>query len=639
MKPLFTLPTLHKEDYDRYYQASIKDPEGFWRQELDALDWIKKPTKIKDTSFDEKDFHIHWFQDGILNVSYNCIDRHLEARGDQTAILFIGNDAGESQKISYQELHKQVCRYANGLKKLGVTKGDRVALYMPMIPDAAYVMLACARIGAIHSVVFGGFSAFALAGRLDDCTAKVIVTADLGKRGEKTIPLKETVDLALRDSKKKSVEHCLVVQTHPSHKTPMKQGRDLFAHDLLEDVQENCPPEEMNAEDPLFILYTSGSTGQPKGVLHTSGGYLLYAMLTHKIIFDIQQGDRYWCSADVGWITGHSYVVYGPLANGITTVMYEGLPNYPTPARFWEEIDQHQITKFYTAPTAIRALMREGDDYLNTTSRDSLKVLGSVGEPLNPEAYHWYETKVGQGKCPIVDTWWQTETGGIMITPLPATTTHKAGSVTKPFFGIEPALLDQHGHEIEGEGHGSLVLKTSWPGQMRGVYGDSARFFTTYFKSFKGVYTSGDGAKRDQEGDYWITGRMDDVINVSGHRIGTAEVEAAINNYPAIAESAVVGMPDAIKGEGIMVFAIPKVDHHGGDAELEKGIKDIIRKDIGPIASPDKIMIVPRLPKTRSGKIMRRILRKLASGEYQELGDISTLADPEIVDLIKHKLS
>ena len=634
--PISKTPTLKPhitaKKYESLYEQSIKDPNKFWAKEAQIIDWIKPFTVVKNTSFQEKDFHIRWFADGTLNVCANCVDRHLPQKKNKTAFIFEGNEPGNVQHISYQELYDHVCRFANILKQHNVQKGDVVTLYMPMIPESVYAMLACARIGAIHSVVFGGFSASALAGRLDDCESKIVITADGAQRGAKTIPLKDIVDLALAKTEKGTVEKVITVK-HTGASCPMEEGRDFWLHEEAQQVEKDCPYEEMNAEDPLFILYTSGSTGKPKGVLHTSGGYLAYAALTHKYVFDYHEEDVYWCTADVGWITGHSYVVYGPLANGATSLIFEGVPTYPDSSRYWDIVDQHKVSIFYTAPTAIRSLMSKGDDFATKTKHPSLRLLGSVGEPLNPEAWQWYYTLVGQKNCPIVDTWWQTETGGILLTPLPGAMGLTPGSVAKPFFGVQPALLNEKGQVITGTGTGSLVMKDSWPGQMRGVYKDPERFFKTYFSTFKGYYSSEDGARRDQEGYYWITGRMDDIINISGHRIGTAEVEAAINTHPQVAESAVIGVPHAIKGEGLFAFIILK---SGEDTEyiFKDEVLQIIRQDIGSFAKPDTLVIVPSLPKTRSGKIMRRLLRKIATGKVAEVGDTSTLADPRIVDKI-----
>jgi acetyl-coenzyme A synthetase (EC 6.2.1.1) len=625
-------PYIDAVHYQELYQHSINDPDTFWRTQAQTVDWMRPFSRVKNVSFNPHDFRIRWFEDGTLNVCVNCVDRHLPERADKVALLFEGNQPGHGQKITYQALYHHVCRFANVLKAQGITKGDTVVLYMPMIPEVIYAMLACARIGVIHSVVFGGFSAHALAGRIDDCEAKLVITADAAHRGSKAIPLKETVDAALRMAKGNSVRRVIVIN-HTDSTPAMQAGRDAWYRDLSLNMEDTCPAVEMNAEDPLFILYTSGSTGTPKGVLHTSGGYLVYAAVTHKHIFDYHEDDIYWCTADAGWITGHSYVVYGPLANGATSLIYEGTPHYPTPSRFWEIIDQHQVTLFYTAPTAIRALMREGNQQLHGTTRQSLRILGSVGEPLNPEAWSWYHDQVGQGRCPVVDTWWQTETGGILLTPLPGVTDLKPGSVSKPFFGIEPALLDDQGQELHGAAVGNLVIKDSWPGQMRTLYKDHARFIETYFSRFNNVYVSGDGARRDADGDYWVTGRVDDVINVSGHRLGTAEIEAALNTHAQVAESAVVGVPHAIKGEGIYAFVLMKTGTQVPD-NIEQHLIQQVRDEIGPIATLDHVMVVPELPKTRSGKIMRRVLRKLATHQLEELGDISTLANPEAVDKI-----
>jgi acetyl-CoA synthetase len=625
-------PYITAESYTTLYKQSLEDPDGFWREHAQILEWIKPFQTVKNTSFQKSTLSIRWFEEGTLNVCVNCVDRHLPARKDQVAFIFERNQPGQSRAITYQELYEEVCCFANVLKGLGVQKGDTVTIYMPMIPQTVYAILACARIGAIHSVVFGGFSATALAGRIEDCESKIVITADYGFRGTKRVALKEAVDKALEQSEKKTVTRVVVVK-NDSEACPLQAPRDVWYHDLAQKAETTCPPEEMGAEDPLFILYTSGSTGKPKGVLHTSGGYLLYAALTHKYVFDYHEGDIFWCTADVGWITGHSYGVYGPLANGATSVLFEGIPTYPTPARFWEVVDQHKVTIFYTAPTAIRSLMGEGDSYLTTTTRKSLRILGSVGEPLNPEAWHWYHTKIGQSRCPIVDTWWQTETGGILITPLPGVSGMKPGSVAKPFFGVQPVLFDDQGQEIQGAGEGTLGLKDSWPGQMRGIYKDPKRFVETYFNSPEGVYTSGDGARRDEDGDYWITGREDDVIKVSGHRLGTAEIEAALDEHPLVSESAVVGIPHSIKGEGIVAFVILM----GGKetpASLTQELLALVIQTIGALAKPEAIHVVPGLPKTRSGKIMRRILRKLATHQSDEIGDTSTLADPEIVDVI-----
>jgi len=621
-----------RDEYARLYAESVRDPESFWRNVAQRLDWIKPPTKIKDVSFDAKDLHIRWYEDGVLNVTVNCLDRHLAGRGDKTAILFEGDDPTESRAISFRELHAQVCRFGNALRNLGVGKGDRVAIYMPMIPEAAAAMLACARIGAVHSVVFGGFSPDSLAGRIGDSQCKLVITADEGVRAGKVIPLKLNVDEALTRSGTSSVETVVVVR-RTGGAVPMQSPRDRWWHTLVEGQPDECGPEPMSAEDPLFILYTSGSTGKPKGVLHTCGGYLVYASYTHELVFDLREDDIYWCTADVGWVTGHSYVVYGPLANGATTLMFEGVPNWPDASRIWQVCDKHQVTLLYTAPTAIRALMREGEAPVQRTSRASLRLLGTVGEPINPEAWEWYFNVVGDARCPIVDTWWQTETGGILITPLPGATGMKPGSAMQPFFGIQPALVDADGKRVEGEGSGNLVLTDSWPGQMRTVYGDHQRFVETYFKLYPGMYCTGDGARRDSQGDWWITGRVDDVINVSGHRIGTAEVESALVAHHAVAEAAVVGCPHAVKGQGIYAFVTLVASAQPSDA-LKKELCDEVRKQIGALALPDYIQWAGALPKTRSGKIMRRILRKIAENQPDQLGDISTLADPGVVAVL-----
>jgi len=614
--------------YEALYAEAASDPETFWAREARRLDWIKPFSRVKKTSFNEQDFGIEWFGDGVLNVSANCLDRHLEERGDDVAIIWEGDDPANSRKITYRELHAEVCRFANVLKANGARRGDRITLYMPMIPQAAVAMLACTRIGAIHSIVFGGFSPDALAGRIQDCDSRLVVTADEGLRGGKKVPLKANVDAALPACP--SVERVIVVR-HTGADTTMMDGRDVWYDEAMADAPADCAPEPMGAEDPLFILYTSGSTGKPKGVLHTTGGYLLWASLTHELIFDYRRGDIYWCAADIGWVTGHSYVVYGPLANGATTVMFEGIPNYPDFSRFWEIVDKHQVNIFYAAPTALRALMREGDEWVKKTSRKSLRLLGSVGEPINPEAWEWYYHVVGEGRCPIVDTWWQTETGGAMITPLPGAMALKPGSATKPFFGVKPQIVDAEGQVLEGACEGNLVITDSWPGQMRTVWGDHERFFQTYFTTYAGTYFTGDGCRRDADGYYWITGRVDDVINVSGHRMGTAEIESALVAHSKVAEAAVVGMPHPIKGQGIYAY----VTLNAGDAEspeLRSELSQWVRKEIGPVATPDAIQFAPALPKTRSGKIMRRILRKIAEGDTSNLGDTSTLADPGVVD-------
>jgi acetyl-CoA synthetase len=620
---------LRLDDYRRLYQESLSDPEAFWLDMAHRINWIRPPTRAKDTSFLIDDFHIRWYPDGQLNVAANCLDRHLASRGDKTAILWEGDDPKDTRRITYRELHARVCRAANALKSLGVTRGDRVTIYLPMIPDAAVAMLACARIGAIHSVVFGGFSPDSLAGRIADCGSTIVITADEGVRGGKRIPLKANVDQALTAPGTASVKHVLVVR-HTGAKVP-KYRRDQDWEALLEAQPDRWEPEAMDAEDPLFILYTSGSTGRPKGVLHTSGGYLVYAALTHEAIFDLREDDVFWCTADVGWVTGHSYVVYGPLANGATSLMFEGVPNYPDVSRFWRVVDKHQVSLFYTAPTAIRALMRDGEAPVKATSRRSLRLLGTVGEPINPEAWEWYHRVVGDGRCPIVDTWWQTETGGILISPLPGAVDQKPGSATLPFFGVQPAIVDGEGHELDGACEGNLVLKDSWPGQMRTVYGDHQRFIDTYFKTYPGRYFTGDGARRDADGYYWITGRVDDVLNVAGHRLGTAEIESALVAHPKVAEAAVVGYPHEIKGQGIYAYVTLVADAEPTEP-LRKELREYVRRDIGPIASPDIIQWAPALPKTRSGKIMRRILRKIAAYEHDQLGDVSTLADPSVVE-------
>jgi acetyl-CoA synthetase len=614
--------------YAEKYRCSIAEPEAFWREETARLDWIKPWTKLSAASFDEADFGIEWFADGTLNVSANCLDRHLADCGDTVAIIWEGDDPSQQRKITYRELHEDVCRFANALKALGAKKGDRITLYLPMIPEAAVAMLACSRIGAVHSVVFAGFSPEALAGRIEDCDSKIVVTADAGMRGGKQVPLKANVDAAL--SHCSSVANVLVVR-HVGNAVTMAEGRDHWWHEARESAPAACEPEEMGAEDPLFILYTSGSTGKPKGVLHTSGGYLTWAAMTHHYVFDYRPGEIYWCAADIGWVTGHSYVVYGPLANGATQVMFEGVPNYPDHSRFWQIVDRHQVNIFYGAPTALRALMREGDDWVKKTSRSSLRLLGSVGEPINPEAWEWYWRVVGEGRCPIVDTWWQTETGAAMITPLPGATDLKPGSASNPMFGVVPQLVDGEGKVLDGATEGNLCITQSWPGQMRTVWGDHERFFQTYFTTYPGKYFTGDGCRRDEDGYYWITGRVDDVINVSGHRMGTAEVESALVAHAKVAEAAVVGMPHDIKGQGIYAY----VTLNAGEAESDDMRKELVqwvRREIGPIATPDVIHFAPSLPKTRSGKIMRRILRKIAEGDTDSLGDVSTLADPSVVD-------
>lgn len=614
--------------YEEMYAASLKDPEAFWGEAGKRLDWAKPYTRVKDVSYDPSDLHIRWYEDGELNVSYNCIDRHLATRGDQAAIIWEGDDPGVSETVTYRQLHERVCRFANVLKGLGVKKGDRVTIYMPMILEAAYAMLACARIGAVHSIVFGGFSPEALAGRINDCDSSIVITADEGRRGGRVVPLKKNVDEAAKHAL--GLEKVLVIE-NTGNPVSMKGGRDVWWHEAAADVDEFCDAEPMNSEDPLFILYTSGSTGKPKGVLHTSGGYLVWASITHEYVFDYRDGEVYWCTADVGWVTGHSYIVYGPLANGATTLMFEGVPSYPDASRFWQVVDKHNVSIFYTAPTAIRALMREGEGPVNATSRKSLRLLGSVGEPINPEAWLWYYNVVGEGRCPIVDTWWQTETGGIMISPLPGATDLKPGSATRPFFGIRPILVDADGKELDGATDGNLCITDSWPGQMRTVYGDHDRFIQTYFSTYPGRYFTGDGARRDEDGYFWITGRVDDVINVSGHRMGTAEVESALVAHDKVSESAVVGYPHDIKGQGIYAYVTLNAGEAPSD-ELKAELVKWVRTEIGPIASPDLIQFAPGLPKTRSGKIMRRILRKIAENDYGALGDTSTLAEPEVVD-------
>lgn len=629
---------INPQMYRELYQRSVSDPEGFWAEYGKIVDWMKPYSKVKNTSFDPGHVSIRWFEDGTLNLAANCLDRHLEERGNQTAIIWEGDNPQESKTVTYRELHHDVCRFGNVLKKLGVKKGDVVAIYMPMVVEAAVAMLACARIGAIHSVIFGGFSPEAVAGRIIDSNSKVVITADEGLRAGRPIPLKKNVDDALKNPNVKSVEH-VVVFKRTGKQGEWNAGRDLWWHDLIEQVDANCPAEEMNAEDPLFILYTSGSTGKPKGVLHTTGGYLVYAATTFKYVFDYHPGDIYWCTADVGWVTGHSYLLYGPLANGAITLMFEGVPNYPGVNRLSQVVDKHQVNILYTAPTAIRALMAEGDKATEDTQRTSLRIMGSVGEPINPEAWEWYFNKIGNGKCPIMDTWWQTETGGFMITPLPGATELKAGSATLPFFGVQPALVDNSGVPQEGACEGNLVMVDSWPGQARTLFGDHDRYEQTYFSTFKGMYFSGDGARRDEDGYYWITGRVDDVLNVSGHRLGTAEIESALVSHPKIAEAAVVGVPHNIKGQAIYAYITL---NHGEEPtpELYTEVRNWVRKEIGPIATPDILHWTDALPKTRSGKIMRRILRKIAAGDTSNLGDTSTLADPGVVEkLLEEKQS
>ena len=618
---------VNRETYEKMYEESINDPSLFWQKHGKRIDWIKPYSKVNDVSYNKKNLHIKWFEDGTLNASFNCLDRHVKSKGDNIAIIWEGDDPSDSKKITYNELYKDVCKFANVLKKAGAKKGDRITIYMPMIPEATIAMLACTRIGAIHSVVFGGFSPDALAGRIEDCNSSIIITADEGIRGGKKIPLKSNTDEAI--SKATMCKTTIVVK-RTGGDINWIDDQDIWYHEEMALASPDCLPTEMNAEDPMFILYTSGSTGKPKGVLHTTGGYMVYASMTHHYVFDYQENEIYWCTADVGWVTGHSYIVYGPLSNGATTLMFEGVPNYPTVSRFWEIVDKHKVNIFYTAPTAIRALMAEGDEPVKKTNRSSLRILGSVGEPINPEAWNWYNNVVGDGKCPIVDTWWQTETGGILITPLPGAIPTKPGSATKPFFGIKPTLVDNENNELEGPAEGNLCINMSWPGQMRTVYGDHQRFIDTYFSTFPGRYFSGDGCKRDEDGYYWITGRVDDVINVSGHRMGTAEVESALVAHNDVAEAAVVGYPHDIKGQGIYAYVTVNIGVTASE-ELLVELKNWVRKEIGPIASPDLIQFAPGLPKTRSGKIMRRILRKIAANEHKDLGDVSTLADPLVV--------
>lgn len=621
--------------YQKLYERSVNDPEGFWAEHGKRVDWIRPFTKVKNTSY-TGDVRIRWFEDGTLNAAYNCIDRHLAKRADQTAIIWEGDDPKDSRHISYRELHEQVCRLANVLKARGVKKGDRVTVYLPMIPEAAYALLACARIGAVHSVVFGGFSPDSLKDRILDCRSTVLITADEGLRGGRSVALKANADEALKSCPE--VDSVIVVR-RTGGKIGWTEGRDIWLHEAAAQVSADCPAEEMGAEDPLFILYTSGSTGKPKGVLHTTGGYLVYAAMTHQYVFDYHDGDIYWCTADVGWVTGHSYILYGPLANGATTLMFEGVPNYPDTSRFWQVVDKHKVNIFYTAPTAIRALMRDGEGPVQKTSRASLRLLGSVGEPINPEAWLWYHRVVGDGRCPIVDTWWQTETGGILISPLPGAIAQKPGSATLPFFGVKPLIVDGDGKPLEGAAEGNLCIADSWPGQMRTVFGDHERFVQTYFATFKGLYFTGDGCRRDADGYYWITGRVDDVLNVSGHRMGTAEVESALVAHPKVAEAAVVGYPHDIKGQGIYAY-VTLIAGEQPTEDLRRELAQWVRKQIGPIATPDLIQWAPGLPKTRSGKIMRRILRKIAANEHEALGDTSTLADPAVVtDLVDNRMN
>ena len=627
---------VNQSSYEAKYKESINNNEKFWADEGKRIHWFKPYTKVKDVIYSTKKVSIKWFYDGTTNVSYNCIDRHLPKRAKQTAIIFEGDDPKESKNITYQELSDEVCKLANGLKEIGVKKGDRVTIYMPMVPEGVYAMLACTRIGAIHSVVFGGFSPDSIVNRILDCKSEFVITADEGLRGQKVIPLKKNIDEALK--KCPNVKKCIVLKRTGGN-VPFDTKRDVWYHELTSKMSTTCKPEEMNAEDPLFILYTSGSTGKPKGALHTTGGYLVYASMTHQYIFDYKDGDIYWCTADIGWVTGHSYIVYGPLSNGATTLVFEGVPSYPDASRFWQVIDKHKVNIFYTAPTALRALMREGDAMVKKTSRKSLKLLGSVGEPINPEAWIWYHKVVGDSRCPIVDTWWQTETGGILISPQPGAMDLKPGSATKPFYGIRPAVVDEKGNELSGACEGRLCMSDSWPGQMRTVYGDHQRFIDTYFSQHDGKYFTGDGCKRDEDGYYWITGRVDDVIIVSGHNLGTAEIESAFVAHPKVAEAAVVGYPHDIKGQGLYCYVTLKIGETGSDA-LTKELKDLVRKIIGPLATPDLIHFTPGLPKTRSGKIMRRILRKVAENQFENLGDTSTLADPTVVQsLIDNRLN
>jgi len=633
-KEIVDAALIDEDGYKAMYAQSIADPDAFWAEHGKRIDWIKPYSQISDVSYDADDLHINWYADGTLNAAANCLDRHLATRGDQTAIIWEGDDPADSRHITYAELHAEVCRFANVMKAEGAKKGDRITIYMPMIPEAAVAMLACARIGAVHSVVFGGFSPDALAGRIQDCDSNMVITADEGVRGGRAIPLKANTDAALA-----SCPDCskVIVVKRTGGAIDWVEGRDVWYHEAMEGASADCPAEEMNAEDPMFILYTSGSTGKPKGVLHTTGGYMVYASMTHQYVFDYHDGDIYWCTADVGWVTGHSYIVYGPLANGAVTLMFEGVPTYPDSSRFWQVVEKHKVNIFYTAPTAIRALMREGDAPVKGCDRSSLRLLGSVGEPINPEAWMWYHEVVGDSRCPIVDTWWQTETGGILITPLPGATATKPGSATRPFFGIEPVLVDGDNNLLEGAVDGNLCIARSWPGQMRTVYGDHQRFIETYFTTFPGRYFSGDGARRDADGYFWITGRVDDVLNVSGHRMGTAEVESALVAHPKVAESAVVGYPHDIKGQGIYAY-VTLIEGCEPSDELAAELRQWTRKEIGPIATPDLLQWAPQLPKTRSGKIMRRILRKIAANDYAELGDTSTLTDPNVVtDLVENR--
>lgn len=634
--PFASGANLDASRYEELYRASVADPDVFWSREGQRLDWMTPYTKVKDTSFDVESFRIKWFEDGVLNVSANCIDRHIEARGDKTALILESDEPGEAKSVTYKALLSEVSRFANVLKKLGVKKGDRVTIYMPMILEAAYAMLACARIGAVHSVVFGGFSPEALAGRITDCDSRFVITADEGVRGGRIIPLKKNADAACEIA---GIVDTQLIVRRTGNDVDWQDGRDHWLHETMATVSDDCPPEPMNAEDPLFILYTSGSTGKPKGVLHTTGGYLVWASMTHEYVFDLKEDDIYWCTADVGWVTGHSYIVYGPLANGATSIMFEGVPTYPDASRFWQVCDDHKVTLFYTAPTAIRALMREGDAPVKKHSRSTIRLLGTVGEPINPEAWEWYFHTVGEGRCPIVDTYWQTETGACMMVPLPGATDMKPGAASHPMFGVKPMLLDAEGQELAGAVEGNLVVTDSWPGQMRTVYGDHQRFIDTYFTTYPGVYFTGDGCRRDEDGFYWITGRVDDVINVSGHRMGTAEVESALVSHDAVAEAAVVGYPHEIKGQGIYAYVTP-VAGIDPDEALRKSLVMHVRSEIGPIASPDLIQFAVGLPKTRSGKIMRRILRKIAEDDFSNLGDTSTLAEPDVVnDLIDNRMN
>jgi len=619
---------INQDKYQEMYNRSVQDPNGFWGEIGKRIDWMKPYTKVKNTSFDPNNVSIRWYEDGTLNVCHNCVDRHVPTRGDQIAIIWEGDDPTDDEQITYRQLHERVQKMANVFKANGVQKGDRVTIYLPMIPEAAYAMLACARIGAVHSIVFAGFSPDSLLNRVEDADSKLVITSDEGLRGGRTVPLKKNADAALANH---TGDMTVIVVRRTGNEVAMTAGRDVWLHEELVKVSADCPCEEVNAEDPLFILYTSGSTGKPKGVVHTTGGYLVFASLTHQYVFDYHDGDIYWCTADVGWVTGHSYIVYGPLANGATTLMFEGVPNYPTASRFWSVVDKWNVNTFYTAPTAIRALMGAGDDFVNRTDRSSLRLLGSVGEPINPEAWDWYYRVVGNSRCPIVDTWWQTETGGILITPLPGATTLKPGSATLPFFGVQPALVDDKGAELDGATNGNLIIKDSWPGQMRTVYRDHERFVQTYFSTYPGNYFTGDGARRDDDGFFWITGRVDDVINVSGHRMGTAEVESALVAHAKVAEAAVVGYPHDIKGQGIYCYVTLNAGEVATD-DLKKELVKHVRTEIGPIASPDLLQFAPGLPKTRSGKIMRRILRKIAEDDFSNLGDTSTLAEPAVVD-------